>query len=276
MRRIDAPATAGLQRINWDLRGPSPEPIDLDPPGFRAPWAEAAKGPLVAPGRYTATLMAVSASGVRTIGTPQSFEVKPVKGLADDTDFAAVAAFQAQAADLRRQVAATAGEIGRTRDDLRQMRAALLAAPKADAALFGRIDAAQKALAELARRLNGDPARQRLNESTAPSIGARVNSAMNALETTGMPTATQRSDVEIAGAELAALSKEVAALRAGEVAAIRAALEAAGAPWTPRRQAGSVTQQRGYEVGFTLRTPLRTRAPEKSKTCLMATIPSSP
>ena len=50
-----------------------------------------------------------------------------------------------------------------------------------------------------------------------------------------MPTATQRSDVEIAGAELAALSKEFAALRAGELAAIRAALEAAGAPWTPRR-----------------------------------------
>lgn len=49
------------------------------------------------------------------------------------------------------------------------------------------------------------------------------------------PTATQRRDVEIARADLAALSRDLDALMKGEIAQLRAALEAAGAPWTPRR-----------------------------------------
>jgi hypothetical protein len=72
------------------------------------------------------------------------------------------------------------------------MRAAMLVTPKADQALFGRIDAANATLAGLTRRLNGDPARQRLNESDRPSIGDRVYSGMSTWETRQMPTATQR------------------------------------------------------------------------------------
>jgi hypothetical protein len=188
----------------------------------------------VAPGRYTATLMIVSASGVRTLGTPQSFEVKPVNNLPAGTDVAAVAAFQQRVADLRRRAAAAGAEITRLQDELRHMRAALLATPKADPALFARIDGAHKALAELERRLNGDPARQRLNESASPSIGDRVYSAMSTFDTRLMPTATQRRDAELAGEALAALSGDLAALVSGEIAKLRAALEAAGAPWTPR------------------------------------------
>jgi photosystem II stability/assembly factor-like uncharacterized protein len=234
VRRIDATAKAGLHRINWDLRGPSPEPVNLNPPGFQPPWGEPPRGPLVAPGRYTATLMIVSASGVRALGTPQTFEVKPVNNLPAGTDVAAVAAFQQGVAELRRRAAAAGAEITRLQEELRHMRAALLATPKADAALFTRIDAAHRTVAELARRLDGDPARQRLNESAPPSIADRVGSAMSAFDTRLMPTATQRRDAEIAGADLAALSGDLAALVSGEMAKLRAALDAAGAPWTPR------------------------------------------
>lgn len=235
VRRLEAPAKAGLHRIAWDMRGPSPEPIDLNPPGFQPPWSDSPKGPLVAPGRYTATLMVVSASGVRTVGAPQSFQVKPVNNLPAGTNPAEVAAFQEQVAELRRRTAATGEDLARVRDDLRHMRAALLAAPKADQALFGRFDAVNTTLAGLAKRLNGDPARQRLNESDVPSIAGRVYSAMSAWDTRQMPTATQRRDVEIATADLAALTRELEALVSGELAKLRAALEAAGAPYTPRR-----------------------------------------
>jgi photosystem II stability/assembly factor-like uncharacterized protein len=236
VRRLEGPAKAGVHRINWDLRGPSPEPIDLTPPGWVAPWADSAPGPLVAPGRYTATLVLVSASGVRTLGKPQSFEVKPVNNLAEGTDPAAVAAFQQEAAELRRRTAATSREIAQARDDVRHMRVALVTTPKADPALLRRVDDVDKTLAELSRRLDGDPVRGRLNESAAPSISDRVFSAMSTWETRQMPTATQRRDAEVAGAELGALTKELDALVAGELKAIGAALEAAGAPWTPRRR----------------------------------------
>lgn len=235
VRRIEAPAKKGVHRVNWDLRGPSPDPIDLSPPGFQAPWSQPPRGPLAAPGRYTATLTIVSASGVRTLGAPQSFEVKPVNNLPAGTDFSAVAAFQQEAADLRRKLTSLNSEIGRVRDELRHMRAALVAAPKAGAELFGRIDAANRELAGLGLRLNGDPARQRLRESDRPSISGRVSSAMSTWDTRQMPTATQRRDAELARAELTALQRDFEALVSGELAKLRAALDAAGAPWTPRR-----------------------------------------
>jgi hypothetical protein len=235
VRRLDAPAKAGLQRVNWDLRGPSPEPIDLRPPGFQPPWGEPPKGPLVAPGRYTATLMVVSASGVRTLGTAQSFEVKPVNNVPQGTNFTEVAAFQEQVSDLRRRTAAVGENINRVREELRHMRAALLVTPKADPALFGRVDAANATLAGLTRRLFGDPARQRLNESDLPSVAGRVYNGMSAWDNRQMPTATQRRDVEIATSELATLTSELDGLVNGEIAKLRAALEAAGAPWIPKR-----------------------------------------
>lgn len=235
VRRLEAPAKAGLHRVSWDLRGASPEPIDLTPRGFRPPWGDPPKGPLVAPGRYTASLVVVSASGVRTIGAPQSLEVKPVNNLPAGTDLTEVAAFQEQVSELRRRTAAAGENINRVREEFRHMRAALLVTPKADPALFGRIDAATATLAGLTVRLYGDPSRQRLNESDAPSISSHVASGMSAWDTRQMPTATQRRGVEIARTALAALTRDLDALVNGEVVKLRAALDAAGAPYTPRR-----------------------------------------
>jgi photosystem II stability/assembly factor-like uncharacterized protein len=235
VRWIEGPVKAGLHRVSWDLRGPSPEPVELDPPGFMPPWAEASKGPLVAPGRYTATLMIVSGGTMRTAGTAQTFAVKAVANVAPGTDLTTVAAFQQQVAELRRRTAGVGEELNRLRDRLRRMRAALVAAPKAETTLFARFDAADKTLAELRRRLEGHPVRQRLNEPDVASIGGRVGSAMAGFDTRQPPTATQRRDVEIATTELAALSRDLEAFIGGEVTKLAAALEAAGAPWTPPR-----------------------------------------
>jgi hypothetical protein len=235
VRWLEGPAKAGVHRINWDLRGPSPEPIDLSPPGWRPPWSNPARGPLMAPGRYTASMVVVSAAGVRPLGSPQPFEVKPVPNLPPGTDPAAVAAFQHEVADLRRRTAAATARANRVSDELRHMRAALLQTPKAEPALFARIDAAAVTLAGLTRQLSGDPARQRMNEPETPPIAERVSAATSAWETRQMPTATQRRGVEIAGVALDGVVRALDALEAGELAKLRAALTAAGAPWTPRR-----------------------------------------
>jgi len=152
------------------------------------------------------------------------------------TDFVAVAAFQQQTAELRRRVAGAEAEIGGVLEQLRHMRAALLQAPRANPALFARIDSLTRALAGLELRLSGDPARQRLNESDAPSISGRVGQVMNGhWETRQTPTATQRRDLEIATAAFETLARDLKALVEGDLARLKADLEAAGAPWTPGR-----------------------------------------
>jgi photosystem II stability/assembly factor-like uncharacterized protein len=236
VRTIDAPVKAGLNRVAWDLRGPSPEPIDLHAGGFQAPWDAPATGPLVAPGRYSATLMIVSASGVRQVGSPRSFEVKPVPNLPAGTDVIAVAAFHERVAEAARRAAAIGEELSRVGGELRYMRAALVATPRADPALFARIDSAAASVATLGRRLNGDPARQRLDEDDVASINDRLSAAQTAWDTRQTPTATQRHSADAVEADLNALGRDLASLVNGELAKLRAALDAAGAPYTPGRR----------------------------------------
>ncbi|MFN0179017.1 MAG: VPS10 domain-containing protein [Gemmatimonadales bacterium] len=237
VRWVEGPATAGLHRVAWDLRGPPPGPIDFTPAGFQPPWAGRPLGALVAPGRYTAELMIVSASGARRLGSPQSFEVKPVPNALPGTDYNVVAAFQQETAELARRVNGAASALDRAKDRLRHMRAALLQAPRADLALMARMDSATRALASLDLRLRGDPARNRLDESPVASIEGRVNGVIGGhWETRQTPTATQRRAIEVAATEFRTVGAELVQLLDGVLTRLEADLEAAGAPWTPGRR----------------------------------------
>ncbi|HKV13260.1 MAG TPA: hypothetical protein VJ725_34285 [Thermoanaerobaculia bacterium] len=117
------------------------------------------------------------------------------------------------------------------------MRATLVETPKADLALYTRLDAVGKTVAELEQRFNGDPARQKLSEPETPSIGDRIGTIRDGhWQTRQMPTATQRRDLEIATAGLDALERDLQALIAGDLAKLEEAFAAAGAPWTPGRR----------------------------------------
>ena len=178
VRWIEGPATAGVHRVSWDLRRPAPNPVSLSRPSFRPPWVTDPVGPLVAPGRYSVQMVLVTGEGVDEVGEAQTFEVKPVPTLPPGTDVVAVAAFQEATSRLSRRVGAASGEIGRVRERLQYMRAALLRAPAADAALFGRMDELGRALDALALRLQGDPIRGSLNVMSVPSIGNRVGNVV--------------------------------------------------------------------------------------------------
>lgn len=235
VRTLEVPARAGLHRIAWDLRGPSPEPVRLERPAFQPPWVGEPTGPLVAPGRYSAQLVLVSASGVRELGAAQGFEVKSVPNVRGNVDLVAAAAFQGRVAELARRLAITESETGQLHGELRRVRATLIATPRAAPALHAQLDSIMASLAGFERRLSGDPARARLNQSNERSISERVWTATSTFGTRLPATATQREQAELAEGELAAVAREWRAFVDGDVARLRAALEAAGAPWTPGR-----------------------------------------
>ena len=179
----------------------------------------------------------VSASGTRSLGAAQSFEVKPVPDLPPGTDPAAVAAFQGETAEATRRLSSAAAELRRVKDQLRQMWATLGETPRADLTLYVRLDSVGQAVADLERRLAGDPAWQKLSEPDTLSISGRVDAIRDGhWQTRQMPTATQRRDLEIATAGLDALERDLKALIAGDLAKLEEAFAAAGAPWTPGRR----------------------------------------
>ena len=150
-------------------------------------------------------------------------------------DVVAAAAFQERVAELARRLAITESEIGQLHGELRRVRATLIATPRAAPALHAQLDSIMASLAGFERRLSGDPARARLNQSNERSISERVWTATSTFGTRLPATATQREQAELAEGELAAVAREWRAFVDGDVARLRAALEAAGAPWTPGR-----------------------------------------
>src|SRR5262249_37624714 len=72
-RRLGAPGEAGFRRVAWDLRYPPAVPTNFVRDAENA-FAENPQGPMVVPGRYTATLARRVNGVLTTLGEPQTFE----------------------------------------------------------------------------------------------------------------------------------------------------------------------------------------------------------
>lgn len=237
VRWVSGPTDAGLHRVTWNLRRPPPDPVDLETPGFRPPWAGSPRGPLVAPGTYEAELFAVSADqAVRSLAGPREFEVTPVPATPDGADFDSVAAFKERTRELMRRVAGAGETVDRLERRLRHMRVAFREAPRADPGLLGRIQEARASLDSLRWRLSGDAVRSGLDEATEPSIEGRVGGIMRGhWDTRQEPTATQRRSLRLARQAYAELSRDLTTL-SERIGRLEEALSEAGAPWTPGRE----------------------------------------
>jgi photosystem II stability/assembly factor-like uncharacterized protein len=230
VRWIEASNKKGTHRVSWDLRYPAPNPINLNPPEFTPPWAGPPQGPLVAPGAYSARLLAISDDQALPLGEEQKFNVKPVRTALPGSDYAEIARYQQATAELLRGTMKMGAVLNETQELLRKMKAAAVEAPRADASLFQRLDSLGVKITRLKSRLSGDPVRSRLNESSSPSISGRANSAANTWHTTQVATSTQKSDFELAKADFAILSTELDTVLNIDLVQLRAELADAGAP----------------------------------------------
>ena len=236
VRWIDGVTEKGLHRTSWDLRYAAPDPIDFRKPDFTPPWAGEPQGPLAAPGTYNATLFVLHNGVLEPQGTPREFRVKPVDTAPAGTDFEAVAEFQQLTSELSRQISGARRQMGEADQRLRHMGVALTRTPKATPALFAEVNELEKHLSGLQMRLSGDPARQRMNEATAPSISSRVGEVIYGhWETRQMPTEAFRQNIEIAKGDFDGFLRDLKAFF-DQLESLEASLEKAGAPYTPGRK----------------------------------------
>ncbi|MFK7800071.1 MAG: glycosyl hydrolase [Anaerolineae bacterium] len=236
VRRLEAPAKAGLHRVSWDLRLTPPDPVILKQPDFRFPWEGDPMGPLAAPGTYSAELWLVTAGKAKSIGESQSFEVKPLPTM-PGTDFNVTAAFQKETSDLVSQIAGAGKEIARATERLSYVRKGIVSAPGADLKLFGRVDKMQARLNSMTTRLSGDGAKAKLDEPAKMALGTRARMVQFMhWETRQNPTKTMQDSLAIAADEFKALKKDLTKLIDKDLAKLEADLAKAGAPWTPGRK----------------------------------------
>jgi hypothetical protein len=80
IRRLDLDKASGLRRIAWNLRGEPPVSPAGGQQGFGGGGGRGGnQAPLVAPGRYRATIGRLAGDKLTPVGQPQSFSVLPIE-----------------------------------------------------------------------------------------------------------------------------------------------------------------------------------------------------
>ncbi|MEM9529395.1 MAG: glycosyl hydrolase [Pseudomonadota bacterium] len=235
LRRITGPAGKGMHRVAWNLRLPAPDNVNLNPPGFRAPWDSGPRGPLVAPGQYRVQMAKRQLGEVVEVGEAQTFVVKTLeRGQFRPESAEAHAQEMAAANDLARGVNSAVGFHGELSGRINHLKAALRDGPVGDTALYTRLAAVEESLDAVALTLRGDRVVAGLAEPTPMSIAGRVGNFQFAhWDALAAVTPNQRASLAIAGQQLGEVKQQLAQANA-ELDAIDAAL-GADAPWTPGR-----------------------------------------
>jgi photosystem II stability/assembly factor-like uncharacterized protein len=238
IRRLAVPSKAGTHRVAWDMRGAPPDAVSISEPGFRPPWWGDPQGALYPPGSYQARLVRVGPEAVSVLGETRSFRLRAVDNLPAGVNLQAAPDFQKTFVAAERRLEAVNGTLKLLDERVRYLRKAMDEAPGAAAELHLRLDAFETAVDEVRTVLNGNQAKQALNEFTEPGVAGRIRAARGVMDTRMTPTRTERENLRIGVEGLGAVESRVRELREKTLADIEQALSDAGGPWTPGQPVG--------------------------------------
>ncbi|NJB86982.1 photosystem II stability/assembly factor-like uncharacterized protein [Lewinella marina] len=237
VRQLKRKASKGLHRFHWDLRYPSPDPVNNRyTPAPDALFGSPSMGALVPPGNYSVSMSQFFDGEFKQWGEPQTFRVKYLDQATLPTeDWDAYDAFVRQIMDLSKAVSA-AGDIRRNLDQrLGALEKAALETTGSPEAALTTLHALRERLADFTEALYGDRTRSNLQMETAPSVAGRVGALEYGMwNVTSDPTETYRESYRVAAAEFGPLLEELKSIDA-DVRALEQQLEMQGAPYTPGR-----------------------------------------
>jgi hypothetical protein len=236
VRRIAAPASAGLQRVAWDLRLPPANPTEAKPAPTDNLWSDPPQGPMLAPGRFTVTLTKRVDGKEINLAGPEAFTAEPLgQASLPAKDRAALLAFQKKTARLQRAVLGTARALDEARTRLSLLKKAIDDTPGGDPRLGDEARTLENRLKDLSIELEGDSTRASRNEPTPPSITDRVQQVVGGhWGSTSDATRTHQRGYELAAGRFAGTLEAVRAAMS-DLERLEDRAETAGAPWTPGR-----------------------------------------
>ena len=236
VRRLTGPVSAGVQRLNWDLRYPAAN-LSAPPPPDADFDFEPPSGPLVMPGTYKAQIAKRVEGVVTPLGPPQQFQVT-VEGIENmsTADRTALVEFQQKAVRLQRAVSGATQAANALRPRLAAIKRAINETPSLPQRLQDDATALERRTNEILRALSGDSAARQRNMNTPPSINDRVGYVVNVQRmSTARPTQTQQSQYSAAAQDFETVLAQLRQLIETDLSRLEKQLEAAGAPWTPGR-----------------------------------------
>ncbi|HKP12466.1 MAG TPA: glycosyl hydrolase, partial [Blastocatellia bacterium] len=237
VRRLTMPAAAGVNRVNWDLRYPSPVLSQRQADPIEEIFGDPASGPMVIPGKYSVSMARRVAGTITPLGAAQDFTVYvEAQNQMSPADRAALVEFQQKVARLQRAVTGSLETANQLKTRLGLIKRALQETPAADYKLTEQAQALDRRLDDILRALRGDQTARARNQDTPPSINDRVGTILAEQRmSSSRPTRTQQEHYAAAATDFEAALSALRSLVEGDLARLEKSMEAAGAPWTPGR-----------------------------------------
>ena len=236
VRRIQGTNNKGMNRISWDLRYAATTPTIVSSANDD-PFDEGEQGRLALPGKYTIRLTK-RINGVTTdLDAPQTFtcEVLGTSSL-PASNRKELLEFQSKVGELQRAVAGAGRVANELKSKVALVKKSLLDTPGAPAKLRDDVKAIEERNRAILFALSGDNTMRSRNEVVPPSITERVQGIVDdQWLSTSAPTQTHVAAYEIAAEEFAPVLAKLKTLIEVDVKNLEAAMETAGAPWTPGR-----------------------------------------
>lgn len=237
LKQIKTKHTTGVQRINWDARYPSVNPISLRPRSTNNPFASLDQGILAMPGDYTVSLSESVNGQLVELVKPTPFKLRSLGGVTlPAKDRAALLAFQQEAQELQRALSGANGQLRDMSNKLRYIEKAIYTIDAAPEAWIKEVKGAKMKLAAIQKMMYGDRLARRVDKATTPSINSRMGSLTYEMwGSSSAPTQTHREALRIAQKAFPEALRSINSL-SNEVARLEEKLEKAGAPYTPGRK----------------------------------------
>jgi hypothetical protein len=237
IRRFTAPATAGINRVAWDLRLQAPDPVTGPPhkPDPDWPFGRPPAAPFVGPGTYNVGF----STRVNGVFTPIS-ETQPFQVVAVDSPPGrriASLADQQRIADLERSVLGLDQVVREALSRMALFKRAIDETPTADTSLQHRARVMIDRLKDAEELLNGDPTATTRYETSPPSLLSRLSGAVgnNWGATLEAPNAAQLAELDLVRGRFTAIQTQINQLINVDLRALEQSAEQAGVPWTSGR-----------------------------------------
>ncbi len=229
VQRVKGSARKGMNRVNWDLRLPSKNIIELGQSYGGGGWFGG--GFMAVPGTYTATLSKVENGEVTDLSEPMEFDVVPLReGTLDGADYDEMVAFQNDVIELQQAITAFEIDVEKHIDMVKAMQTAYARADQENTALEKQLHDTHMDLLELMEKLDGSEAKNEIGERNPPSPSDRMFVGIRAMFTSLYgPTEMHKQMIEIGNNEFDAMKGGLNTI-ANRFAQFERQLTAIGAP----------------------------------------------
>ncbi len=237
VRKLMKGYNKGVNRLKWDLRYAHKDPINLRKSSFYNPWAGKSEGTLVKPGTYSVQMSKYVDGKFTDLGSPESFEVKPIsERVMPAKDPAAKAEFQRDVAELNRSISGAGKLISEMNNKIKHMKEAIKLVELPMPELMSDISAIEDKIKAASTLLYGDNLKSKLDIDAPPTPAGRMGwITYEQKHSTSDVTKTHRDSYAIAKEEFAPILDILTAIATNDILALEKKLESADAPYTPGR-----------------------------------------